>query len=1288
MKRFLTIFLLAFPLSLPAAEMNYDNLYNVRLVSDAFQARCFAQDEDGFIWIGTNKGLCCYDGYSVRAHYRPGSPDNVSVHSIALYGGDRLFLGTETGLMSYDIRRGSYGSPDSDAGRIVRSLMLDGEKLWMGTTDGLYVYDIGSGVSRCLLKDADVYSVARLRDRIFAGTRGGLYCMEAGSDTFHKLELELSWQLINALYADESDNTLWFGASGLYRLHVYSGKLDLVSPSLSAKTLVRDCDGNLVIGTDYGLVTVDMAGGAATRYTHNLHRHNSLSNNVVQSIFRDDNDNIWIGTDYGVSLARRYRSYEYRSITQFTEGGEGNQFFVLCPDRDGSLWMGGNNGVVVNPPGSVGEVLWFRGGSGRRSIAHNRVRDIYADRDGRLWLSSDGGLQLYDRENRRFIARQVVDPSRGEHMYWVYAIREDREGDFWFSTFNNGIYKVDGEALFASGESACSARYTADNGLSGDFITAMAYNETANAVYSLASNGYIDVIDCAGGRPVRLDLLGMTEGRVPSAMISGGDEYIWIGYSLGLIRYNTLDGSSSRVLFGNNRHLSVTCMTQAAGNVWVCTNEGVWVVSPDCRIIGNFNFEDRVFTSACWSPQEGMLFFGDSDGYASVSPEILGGREGTGRLAVSRISVNGREYVSPDGLLSRYARELVLRSDQNDISVEFADLSFSNASFSMISYRLGDGDPVQLKSGSNTVSLTGLRPGRYELSWSGSGTVGADGAAGSIGIRILRPPMASNLAICLYCLAAGVIVFGAWHYRSLNARLRKEREEKEQTLNRVEEKMRLYSDISHEFKTPLSMILAPVSKMLSEPRPERDLKDLRLIHDSAIKMNQLIHSAIEGDKNDLSMELGLARSKVELVSFIHTIFSVFEDNQKDEGKEFIFTSSVEKIYCMVDVVKFESIMNNLLSNACKYTSRGDSIIVSLSVNPGNTALEIKVSDTGQGISREDLPYIFHRFFRSPSNSAGREGTGIGLYLVRSYVAMHGGSVSVESEYGQGSTFTVTIPFEAVADDAPGGEPVQADERTGLPTVVIVEDNEVIAGYLMDLLYDHYRCIIALNGRTGLKLCRDLLPDLIITDIMMPVMDGIRMCAELRENVATASIPIIVLTAVEDKKYELFSAKHRIDAFITKPFDSNYILARVKGLIDKKLEMEKRIRMEMMARPGNIEAVSADEKLLSRLVDVIEEHITDSDFNVNALCGYMEMSSKQVYRKCVQLLNMTPVEYIRYVRLKKAAVLLEQHKFNVSEVMYMVGFNNHSYFSKCFLKEFGMSPQQYRAEHGASRDERD
>ena len=1284
MRHSLTILFCLFPFLLAAAEMNYDNLYDVGFVSDAFQARCFVQDGDGFIWIGTNKGLCSYDGYNVRQHYRNGAPDNVQIHSLVFCGDSRLYLGTETGLMIYDIRTGKYVVPESSVRDIVRALLPDGDRLWMGTTEGIYVYDVRSGVSRRLVSGVDVYSIVRLRDRIFAGARGGLYCLEAGAEQFYEVGTGRPRPMINALYVDESSNSLWFGSSGLYRLHIYSGQLDLVSDSLSAKALLMDCDGNMVVGTDRGLVTVDPESGRRTRYTHNLYRHNSLNNNVVQSIFRDDNDNIWIGTDYGVSLAQRHRSYEYYSITQFTDGGEGNQFFVFSHDRQGNLWMGGNNGVIMNPLDPSEEVLWFPGNRGTRRVAHNRIRDIHLDRHGRLWLSSDGGLQLYDEDRECFMDRRVVDPDTGDMMYWVYTILEDRKGDFWLSTYNNGIWKVDDDELFGAGPAECSARYTAADGLSGDFIMTMTYNETADEIWSLTNGGGIDIIDCGSGKVRSLDLLGETEGRFPSAIMSGDDENVWIGYTQGLIRCNTRDGSFSHVSFGNGRHLSVTCMFFAAGNIWVCTNEGVWVVSPEGKMIGNFNFEDKVFTSGCWLPRAGTICLGDSDGYASVSPEIVDRLGLTDRLVVSRIRVNGKEYVSPEGLTSRYVDELRLRYDENDISIEIADLSFSNARIAVISYMLGDGGPVRLKSGSNLISLTGLRPGRYEVSFMGGGKVDVGGqVSGSVDLRIMRPPMTSISAIMVYFLCLAALVTAVLHYRKLKGRLRAERAERERTLNKVEEKMRLYSDISHEFKTPLSMILAPVSKMLSEPRPENDIRDLRLIHDSAIRMNQLMHRTLEADKNDFSMELGLAASKVELVGFIRTIFSVFEENQKSAGKEFIFTSSAGEIWCMVDVVKFESIMNNLMSNACKYTSGGDSIIVSVAVSADGSSLEIKVSDTGQGIVPEDLPYIFHRFFRSPSNSGDAEGTGIGLYLVKSYVKMHGGTVSVESEYGQGSTFTVSLPLIA-ADESSGAEPVHSDERSGLPSVVIVEDNEAIAGFLRELLYTDYRCIVALNGRSGLKLCKEILPDLVITDIMMPVMDGIRMCAELRNCAATSAIPIIVLTAVEDRKYELFSAKYRIDAFITKPFDSNYIKSRVRGLVDKKLEMEKIIRMEMMSTPGNIEAVSADEKLLSRLVSVIEEHITDSDFNVNALCGYLGMSSKSVYRKCVQLLNMTPVEYIRYVRLKKAAVLLEQHDFNVSEVMYMVGFNNHSYFSRCFSREFGKTPQQYKAEHASRR----
>ncbi len=1284
MKNFLVMLSLFVSGFTTAADMNYGNLYNIRLVSDAVQARCFIQDENGFIWVGTNKGLCCYDGYNVQAHYKNGAPENVQIHALSLYGDNCLFLGTETGMMIYDFKHGKYVQSKIGLQCIVRSLLSDGDCLWMGTTDGLYLYDIKNGSVTCVLPDVDVYSVVRLRDRVFAGTRNGLYFRPEGTSGFEPTEGDGADSFIGALYADEASNSLWFGWKGLYRMHVYSGETEMVSDSISAKSLLMDCDGNIVVGTDYGLIAVDPETGVKTVYKHNLHRHNSLSNNVVQAMFRDDNDNVWIGTDYGISLAQRHKLYEYYNVTQFTDGGEGNLFFVMTRDASGNLWMGGNNGVIMNPYDPLGDALWFRMRDvpEHDRIAHNRIRDIYSDRNNNLWVASDGGLQLFDAERSSFEDRAVADPESGDRMYWVYKVLEDREGNFWFSTYNEGVWKV-GSSLFGnSSVNECIERYTENDGLSGDFISAMAYNETSNAVYTLANNGGIDIIDCSSGDVGHLDVLGLTGGSFPSAMVSGDDEYLWIGYSHGLIRYDTLEGTSSRILFGNGRHLSVTCMILAEGDIWVCTNEGIWVVSGEGNILGNFNFEDKVFYSACWDLGRRKLFFGDSDGYAAVFPEIVGRRMPSEKLVVSRILVNGQEYISPDGLVSRYVDRLKLESDENDVSVEFADLTFSNARVNCISYRLGGGDIVSLKSGSNRVSLTGLRPGNHYLSFTGDGVTDAGGfdAAGDVSIMIKRPPFASGAAFGIYAFIAICTGLSVYRYYRLKAKLRMARAEKEQTLQRVEEKMRIYTDISHEFKTPLSMILAPASKMLTERHSEKDMKDLQLIHDSAIKINQLLHGMIEADKNELSMELGLTKSRVEVVGFIHTIFSVFEDNQKDKGKEFIFSSSAEKIYCMLDVVKLESIVNNLVSNACKYTSEGDSIIVSITLSSDRASLEIKVSDTGVGIPHEDLPYIFHRFFKSQSNSCGKEGSGIGLFLVKNYVSMHGGTVAVSSEQGEGSTFTVTLPFDAGADDA-SEDAVCEDGRIGLPTVVIVEDNKAIAEFVRDLLYDSYRCLIAMNGKSGLRLCKEILPDLVITDIMMPVMDGIKMCAELRANVATASIPIIVLTAVEDKKYELFTAKHRIDAFITKPFDSNYIVARVKGLIDKKLEMEKRIRMEMIAEPGSLEAVSADEKLLSRLVDVIEEHISDSDFNVNALCVYLGMSSKSVYRKCVQLLNMTPVEYIRFVRLKKAAFLLEQHNFNVSEVMYMVGFNNHSYFSRCFLKEFGKSPQQYRMEHG-------
>ncbi len=1278
-----------------AAEIEYGKFHNILVGSDACQARCFFQDDDGFIWIGTNKGLCRYDGYSVHQHYGNGSPENIQIHCMAALGGDMILLGTESGLMLYDLRRGRYSEPEWTPTCIVRSMYVDGDTLWLGTTHGLFSLDINgdvlgitekTGGREPMIDGVDVYSIVRLRDRIFAGSATGMWCKPNNEEGFRTVDTGNASRFIVALYPDESENVLWFGTGKLYRYHVYSERIEAVADSVSVKTLTMDSDGRLLVGTDYGLFSLNPKDGKKEWYSHKLNQSNSLSNNVVQSVFRDRDGNIWIGTDYGISLARRNKSYNHYSIGEFTEGALGNQFFVMKADGRSNLWMGGNNGLIMKPLSGEGKTLWYRmsGATSDLVILHNRIRDVYLDDSDGLWVSSDGGLELYDYDRGVFEAHYVLDTLSGTFMRWAYTILQDRRGDFWFSTYNLGVFQVDAGAL-SSSPVAFARRFSSSDGLSSNYINSMAYNGTSDAVFVLMNRGGVERIECAGGKTSNLGILEHTGGQFPSVLMSDNDEHIWIGYGDGLLRYNSLDGTIVKYPFGNGRSLSLTCMTKVGDNIWVCTDDGLRVVFPDGRPSERYNLDDRVYYSICYEPKYGVVYLGTADGVSTVIPEnLLSDKSGQWKMALSRIRVGGREYVGEDGLASRYVGNMVLSYDENDITVELADLSYSEARMHAVSYFLEPKGVKQSLSGSsNVISLNGLDSGTYSLyvsmgeeaaSWSG------ENLRPLLSFRIKPHPLRSPLAVTVYAVLALLVLLATVRNIRLNNRLRLERMERETTLRRAEEKMQFYSDISHEFKTPLSMILAPVSKMLTEKRPEKDVKDLRLIHDYALKMNQLLHRAIEFDKDGEYNDVELVRSEVELVGFAKTVFSVFRDNAKGSGCQFIFTSSVEELYCMLDVVKLESILNNLISNSCKYTGAGDSIIVSIDIAADSDNVEIKVSDTGSGIAPEDLPYIFHRFYKSPSGSVGKEGTGIGLALVKSYVSQHGGNITASSEPGRGSTFLVSLPI--VWPDSGSGQvlPAETDERKGLPLIVIVEDNEAIARFLRELFHDDYRCMVAFNGRTGLKLCTELHPDLLIADIMMPEMDGISMCRHLRENPATASIPIMVLSALEDKKYRMFSAENGIDAYITKPFDANYVRTIASNLIEKKRELEKRIRIEFMTEPKSIEAVSADEKLLSAMVEVIEEHISDPDFNVTAFCELLDISSKQLYRKCKQLLRQKPVEYIRSVRLKKAALLLRQHNFNVSEVMYMVGFSSHSYFTKCFVAEFGVTPQQYRAEH--------
>ena len=376
-----------------------------------------------------------------------------------------------------------------------------------------------------------------------------------------------------------------------------------------------------------------------------------------------------------------------------------------------------------------------------------------------------------------------------------------------------------------------------------------------------------------------------------------------------------------------------------------------------------------------------------------------------------------------------------------------------------------------------------------------------------------------------------------------------------------------------------------------------------------------------------------------------------------------------------DAVKFESIITNLISNACKYSENNSTISCSINCIDGN--IYIVVSDDGIGIAEIDQPLVFQRMFRSPSTAKMREGTGIGLYLIKKYIELMKGKVELYSEKGKGTSFIVTLPLSEKTIVRHDADMNNIDYKK--PKILIVEDNQQISEFICNLLKKDYICLLAENGRAGLSIASSCIPDLIISDEMMPVMKGLEMIQQLKQNIRLANIPIIMLTAKTDNDTENESVKLGVDIFMPKPFEPSVLLGRIKHLLQSRAKLQEAIRVEALTEVKPIEAESVSEKQLARIAKVIEDNISDPDLNVNFVCEKCGIPNKQLYRIVKKYMGVAPLDYIRSVKLQKAAMLLSQKRFTVSEICYMVGFKTPSYFAKCFQEQFGVKPSLYQSD---------
>lgn len=1242
---------------------------------------CFAQDSDGMIWIGTNSGLCSFDGYTTYSHSTGDAKERSQVNSMTIEG-DTIYIGADCGLLMYDISRDAFCDAGAATPTDIRALAVNGDKLLIGSLNGFYEYDIRShAVEECKngLSNRTIYSILRIEgDGIYVGTYNGLNKYQPQSKSFRQIEMPTpnvkKNTFVNSMLYDERRGCVWVGTEGsLYSMDLLTHHFTRIEGigNNSIKSLAMDkSTGDVMVGTDNGLYVCNESG--IVRYSHNSRISSTLLNNIVWSVFVDRDYNLWAGTDYNISMSQK-SSNNIISIADLTGTEDGNVIYAIAKDSHGLLWLGGANGII-RYDGNVAGTVWYTMDNPRYPLTHNRIRAIYNDSENELWIAGDGSVNRYDYATRQFHGYRIVSSDHRYNANWAYSIFDDQNGNMWVGSFLGGVFVVSKDKLLSTGVEVVADHHITF-GESGNFVNQMIPVDEGGAWVLLYRGGGLYKIDGKSYAVTRVEV-EKELGYQPSQILATADGQLWCANDDKIAIYDSRSLKCLNTLSVSQYATSrVMAMAQVEDKVWLATNTGVWTIDTHSFKAERLNLPNHPYYSIGYDSAMQKVALGGLDEVVEVNLGDLGSNRRENEVYVTALYVNDELFASGEQNV-RKLKSVTLGHDENHIIICVSDFNYSTDSKTQFVYNIKElGDKwVTLPMNSNRISCANMAPGTYTVRVK---AIGSDGNLTEkecgMTIKILPPWYASMPAMIVYGLLLVALVVWIINFFRVKNRLRIARIEKEKTVEQIALKSELFANVSHELKTPLSLIIGPIGRLIPEVKDPAVVKHLNMAYENALKMNTLIHKVLDTKRIDADTETLMILSQVDMVHFCHNIVQTFEAAY--EQKHFLFTAGVDTLYMDIDVVKMESVINNIISNACKYSGENATIAVAMERQEDNVV--IRISDDGIGIADDDIPFIFQRLYQSPRTKGVKEGTGIGLYIAKQFVELHEGRITVTSLPGSGTTFTIVLPIKcAVEAQLAESENINVAKKG---TILIVEDNDAIRRFLTDTLGEEYNCLVAANGRAGLAVCGSVTPDLMIIDYMMPVMDGIEMCRRIKDNKVLACVPIIILTAKDDPDLELRSAELGVDCFMPKPFNVQVLTSRVRQLLSNKDMLRSRVRMEEITDVKEIEVESSDERLLADAVKLIEDHIDDPELSVNYLSEKLGISPKQLYRKLKQHLGVTPVDFIKQVRMKKAAMLIQQNKFTISEIMYMVGFSSSSYFAKCFQAHFGKTPRQYAEE---------
>ncbi|KDN55500.1 hybrid sensor histidine kinase/response regulator transcription factor [Flavobacterium seoulense] len=1293
------------------------------------------QDKEGYMWFGTYDGLNRYDGYSFKVFKNEiNNEKSLSNNTVYCLEGDanhHIWVGGNKGASVYDKSKALFysvkfkekeGQQPIVLKNVVHQIKSVSDDLVLLATQnsGLIAFEKGSFIGKIIpiINSANPYNYDVLgiqKDK--KGVGFWLYVRNLGicNYNYSSKKIKLITPLLMEVKCMETDGkgNLWLGTDDglfLFDTTTYSISKNYFTTKCIVSNIFRDKKDQLWVATDgSGLYTLNKSNQQLVPYRKD-NQQQIIKSSSVWSVYEDHFGNIWLGTlRGGISMISAVPKY-FKTIKYNAKDNNLAQNFILsaCEDENQNLWIG-TDGAGLRFWNRKKNIYSVYNTNSPNPISSNFITNIIRDSNNEIWLSTwAGGVNRINPKTNTISHYSCYNPYSKQVEKNIWLVYEDAQKNLWASATNEGcLYLFDrNKNAFQLYDKTITnlqcLTQTSDGKLWGGNYTSIIWIDKNNKKHGKINVSY----------PVR-------------CILEDKNKQLWVATQEGgLLLFNRKTNTFKRYTTANGlpSNTILRILEDKKGNLWLSTYNGLSRLNYKTKTFRNFSTNDGLQSNqfsfnAALKLNSGEFLFGGINGFNLFYPETIKETVSNSKILLSGLNVNNEPIETKPELISEWnnqnqIKEIRLPYDQTTLAIEFVALDYSNANGINYAYFLEGWDNNWSNVGQNRqANYPHLSEGTYLFKVKNSNFQDKSSKAETlIRILVLPPWYRSWWAYLLYLFIGIAIIYNYIQYNKYKERLKYKVKiaelEREKEKEIAEKQSSMFTYISHEFRTPLSLIINPLKKVIKKESPENDPSkaDLQIAYRNARRLLSLVDQLLLFRKAENDADV-LRLSEINMNHLCQEVYQCFVTQAKDKNIAYTIEAPQETLIIIGDYEKIEISLFNLVSNAFKYTPDGGAIAVKLSET--ETEISVVISDTGTGIEQKNIEAIFEKFKQLDSNVSISTGFGIGLYIVKYFVDKHKGTVFCESEPGKGSAFTLTflkgnthfdnlsinpnvpkmsgLVEELLIEDlnenkdsntANLDEELNKELLTEKKSVLIIDDNAEIRNYLIQLFAETHLVYSAINGHEGLKLTKKHMPDIVISDIAMEVMDGLELCKRIKESEELSHIPVILLTASNNPETHLQGITDGADDYITKPFDDAILMARVDTLLRNRSNLRKYF-LDSITLKENAQKVPAEyQDFLKRCIDIVEANIGNRDFSIKIFANEMGMSHSSLYKKIKIISGETLNAFIRSIRLRRAALLLLTENMNIAQASTEVGFEDQKYFRQQFVKLFGMTPSLY------------